>query len=644
MRDLSRKDDVLVISDDSQFLKSFLEKFQDPLFSFSYFSSKEEAQDFLKVRKPLIILGGENFVSFLEEAKKVSPYSVRVFLSEENNLETIQEAINQADVYRVISSDSDLIHLRKTLREVREYGMIYSENQKLLQKAEEQSLELDQMILSLEKNIEERTKILAESRLEISQTEAELEHLNKFLKNISMAMTIEDIKVWLEKELKNILPIDELSLVVNEPQPRGFKNADKFTVAFPLIYGTKLLGHFYLRGKDEELLKQAELLLGFLQQVTHTIAITVDRIQSFEAIAQDKKAWEASFDAIVDPVAILNHHYEVIRANSAYARASGTSLQKLFGRKCYEVFENRKTFCEGCYVKEAFSANQGVMSDISSLKQNKKYKATSYPVLDKNGKVKFIVQYYKDVTREHSYRDQLVRAEKTAELGILAGSIAHEINNPLGGILAFVQILKSELQEKEPLFEDILDIEEAALRCKRIIENLLKFARQSRDEKRKKYYLQNILKLSIALIEFQAKHFNISITKKISSKPIYILGHFNQLWQAIVNILENAIEAVVEKKEGAKKIKITVQTFSKKTEKGIEKCVRIALINNGKPISKSELSKIFDPLYTTKDPQKNPGLGLSMSQSIVQDHGGQLRVYQTPKKETVFAITLPVFE
>ncbi len=634
MLDIDKKVDVLVLTDESGALFPLTQALRESPFQVHAFEKEEEAIQFLEREHPPLIVSGESFLSFLHKVKVTAPQSVCIFLSEDHHLESIKKAINQGDVYRVVSLDVyyDLQHV---LEESWDYYCLLQENKRLIEKAQKQSQELEVAIQSLEKSIEERTKILQESRLEVSQTQAELEHVNKFMKNISMAMTVEEMATWIKRELKKIIDFDDFVVILNERKPQSMKGGNQFTVAIPLIYENHFLGHLYLKGRDEGLIKEAQQYLGFLQQLSHAMAMTIDRIQFFEKASRNKKAWEATFDAIVDPVSILGPHYEVKRANTAYSKVCDVKLPQLIGRKCYEVFENGSTFCNGCYMQEAFHANQPIVSDISSLKQKRKYKATSYPVYEKDGGVKFIVQYYKDLTKEPNYKDHLIRSEKTAELGVLAGSIAHEINNPLAGILAFSQIVKSELTAKDFLLKDILDIEEATLRCKKIIDNLLNFARQSQEEKNTLHQVEDILDMSVSLIEHQVKHYNIQFTKKYFSGSLSVSGNFNQLWQAVVNILENAIEAVLEKKKGLKRISVIV----KKT-RGF---VKISIVNNGKIIPQKELKKIFHPLYTTKDPQKNPGLGLSMSQSIVEDHGGFLQVHVTSSGMTEFSIFLPLF-
>ena len=625
--------DVLVLTDDLDVLHPYLNRLEKN-FHFSCFHNEKNALSFLKTHKPHIVMSGENFIPFLKTAKKILPYCGRIFLTEEHHLEKIQQAINYGDVYRVVSLTPSFQDFKKALEETWDYQKLLVENRELLHKAQEQSEQLEDAIKNIEESIEERSRLLEESHLEISQTQAELAYLNRFMRHISMAMTIEEVEQWVEKELKTIIHFDSLILSLDSHKPYIEKKEGEFTVAFPLVYANKHIGHIYLKGKNENLVENVHKYLGFLQQVAHNIALTVDRISVFNKASENKRAWEATFDAIVDPVSILNHNYEVVRANRAYSVVSEEKLQDVIGKKCFEVFEGRTSFCEGCYMSQAFSAGQPILSDIVSQKQKKKYKATSYPVHDEKGQVKFIVQCYKDVTRELEFKDQLIRSEKTAELGILAGSIAHEINNPLGGILAFSQILKSELKRTDSLYKDVLDIEKAGMRCKEIIDNLLNFARQSQAGEGGVHCLQDIIKMSIALIEYQAKHFNIEFSKILSSEPIYVKGNFNQLWQAIVNILENAIEAVLLKKTGEKKIKL------KLSKKG--SIAQILLINNGDLIPKEDLGKIFNPLYTTQDPDKNPGLGLSMSLNIVEDHGGKLAVSGNKNRETVFCIHLPV--
>ena len=194
-----------------------------------------------------------------------------------------------------------------------------------------------------------------------------------------------------------------------------------------------------------------------------------------------KHQWMTTIDAIIDPLCIVNENYEIIKANKAMAKHGKYShVKKTIGLKCHKVFAGRDTPCEGCKVHQAFNAKKPINYTLDI--NNKFFEVTSQPIIDREKKFSGVVQSYRDRTRSKKLQDQLLQSEKLASIGLLAGGVAHEINNPLGGILVFSQMLLREFQEESPHREDLLEIENAALRCREIVNRLLEFARHQPSE------------------------------------------------------------------------------------------------------------------------------------------------------------------
>ena len=168
-----------------------------------------------------------------------------------------------------------------------------------------------------------------------------------------------------------------------------------------------------------------------------------------------------------------------------------------------------------------------------------------------------MVQYYRDQGEEKRLRDQLIQAEKMAEIGILAGSVAHEINNPLGGILAFAQILLSEIPSQNPMHEDIKAIEAAALRSKQIVENLLYFSRASKEEDWEFLDVQKGIEKALSLIELNIRHRNLTLVKHFEPAP-QIYGDFNQLVQVFLNLFQNSLQAIFDRGQKGGNLEISI--------------------------------------------------------------------------------------
>jgi two-component system NtrC family sensor kinase len=227
-------------------------------------------------------------------------------------------------------------------------------------------------------------------------------------------------------------------------------------------------------------------------------------------------------------------------------------------------------------------------------------------------------------------QDQLIHAGKMAALGELAAGVAHEINNPLTGILTFSSLLLKKADENHPWKEDLEAIVQQTSRCRDIVKGLLDFARQRKPDK-KKWDIHAILDMILALIEKQPPFHNIKINKefKIEIPPLFIDG--DQIQQVFINILLNAADAMAEKGGS-----LTIQTDLK------DRMAKISFIDTGCGIAKEHLSKIFDPFFTTKKTGRGTGLGLAISYGIIQNHNGKIEVESEVGKGSTFRIKLPV--
>jgi two-component system NtrC family sensor kinase len=230
-------------------------------------------------------------------------------------------------------------------------------------------------------------------------------------------------------------------------------------------------------------------------------------------------------------------------------------------------------------------------------------------------------------------QEQLVRTEKLSSLGKLSASIAHEINNPLAGILTFAKLVSRTLADGPPddarratLQRNLALIERETQRCSAIVKNLLDFARE-RPMQQKALDARAPLDEALSLVANQFQTHGIEIARDLRAAPD-VLADFGQLRQAFVNIAINACEAM------GSSGRLAVATRAAKD------AVEIEFTDTGPGIPPERLSKIFDPFFTTKE--KGTGLGLSVVYGIVERHGGTVSVESEPGKGTTFTIRLPV--
>ena len=230
-------------------------------------------------------------------------------------------------------------------------------------------------------------------------------------------------------------------------------------------------------------------------------------------------------------------------------------------------------------------------------------------------------------------RMQLVQSEKMASLGQLAAGVAHEINNPLTGILLYGSMVLERLKADDSLKEDLEYVLEDAHRCKDIVKNLLAYSRQT-DPSKEIIQINMLLEQSLALVRNQKLFMNIKVVKTLSDDMMLVDVDKNQLSQVIINLVINAIDAM----EGQGTLSFRTYRQKRAGKVFLEIC------DTGEGIAPENLQKIFDPFFTTKEHGKGTGLGLSTVYGIISEHGGRISVKETGEAGTTFLIELPLFQ
>lgn len=227
-------------------------------------------------------------------------------------------------------------------------------------------------------------------------------------------------------------------------------------------------------------------------------------------------------------------------------------------------------------------------------------------------------------------QSQLYQAEKMASIGKLAAGVAHQINNPLGGITLFTKLILEEHELPEEVQQDLNRILKDAQRCRTTVKELLEFARQSKNDK-KPMDLNRAIERTLFLVEGHAIFHNIQIQKDLSANVPFINGDEHQLGHVIMNIVFNAAQAM----EGKGVLKI-------RTRRAQNSRVILEVADSGPGIPQEILPHIFEPFYTTKEEGKGTGLGLSLAYGIIADHGGAVSASNAPGGGAIFTIWLPI--
>ncbi|OGP12603.1 MAG: hypothetical protein A2052_02865 [Deltaproteobacteria bacterium GWA2_54_12] len=392
---------------------------------------------------------------------------------------------------------------------------------------------------------------------------------------------------------------------------------------------------------SERIKVQEQNEIGYLASAFNSMLDSLERRAEenkklFELVIKSKEEWVATFDAIQDLISIHDADYRILKINKALARKFNSTPEELIGKRCYELLYCKNEPKHMCPHSRTLATGEIADAEVDDMVFEGAYKVTTFPVFNNEGRVWASVHVSRDITHEKMLREQLLHAEKLSSLGKLVAGIAHELNNPLMGIMGFSQILMDTPGEKK--LDDIKDklrkIYHESLRTAKIVQNLLTFARAKKTE-REYHCINDIIKHTIELREYSLKANNIKVILELEEGLPRTMVDLFQLQQVFINIINNAEDAMVAANGRGT---ILIKTRKKRNK------VEIAFKDDGPGISREIIHKVFDPFFTTKDVGKGTGLGLSITHGIVTEHGGTIDIASAEEGGAIVAVELPIVE
>jgi signal transduction histidine kinase len=227
-------------------------------------------------------------------------------------------------------------------------------------------------------------------------------------------------------------------------------------------------------------------------------------------------------------------------------------------------------------------------------------------------------------------QEALVQSEKMSAFGQLGAGIAHEVKNPLAGILGLAQLSLRKAGEDSPIRQNLTLIESETKRCQMIMENLLKFARKE-EVAFDRVDINDVIEKTAAIVEHQLSINQVKLRKELSSQVQFTEGNSNQLQQVLMNLMINAQQAM-KGKPGC----VTVRTSP-----GGNNNIKIEVIDDGPGMPLAIRDKVFEPFFSTKPSGEGTGLGLSVSYGIIKEHNGTITVNSAPGEGSTFTLVLP---
>lgn len=351
----------------------------------------------------------------------------------------------------------------------------------------------------------------------------------------------------------------------------------------------------------------------------------------FEAQEATKKYAETLrtiFEGITDPLALVNPDCTVEMTNRAYRTWINEQRAAVFSSPCDLNKLGPDNFCPLYFLKKALETKKPV-SEYWEGEDGNHYYMHIYPIFNEQGEVIKVVHYVKDVTEKRKIEEQMRITEKLAAIGQLSAGLAHEINNPLGGIkLCFNNLIYTNMDE-ETRKKHIEVINQGFEKIQQIIRQLLDFSKKTElvvSSVNVNELVENVLQLT----DYLTYKKGIKIVKDFTSPMPNILVDQNKIEQVFLNIVLNAIQAM----NGRERV-LTIRTSINGNY------CQVSFEDTGPGIPEEIITKIFDPFFTTKPVGEGTGLGLSVSKSIVEQHNGRI-IVKTSKTGTTFTVELPV--
>lgn len=586
----------------------------------------------------------------------------RLLIAEELNESEVREGINKAQVFRFMRWPLSEREVWKLLESaLQKHSMLLSRSL-LLRESSHQNKQLEALTHSLEEMVDERTQYIEMSHREESEKLNRERQLIRFIKDLATQTSFEEILGILRKELRkfhkmgdpilayrlggdktffmsfqlghftqteslNHFEFPKTAQVPTSELIRYFANhfGRPFVRAYMVPLELRLTSRF-VGGEAEAILcvenslsdKEMGPFVDFISDRMRPLSMALDRVLLENQLSIFSYRWEKTFDGMRDPIAIVDVDYSVVRSNRKFS-------EKFIQNKCYESFAHRQSPCEGCPAGQALKEGQPQSGQIQV--GGRVYQVHSYPVLlDQGARPTNVVHQYVDITQSRELYLRMLQNEKMGAIGMLAGNIAHELNNPLTGLRSLTQVLLQETPASGNLHSDLVEIEKATARSQRIIKNLLDFSK-GEDQPAEYVSVDEVVERTLPMLKSALRNHRLEVDLQTLSASVFVEPHLLQ--QVVFNLINNACQAM--KDPG----RLSVSTGVKDGQ------ISINIEDTGPGIPPDILRRIFEPFFTTKKEGHGTGLGLSMSKSIIEKFGGTIQFRNVEPQGSCFTIVLP---
>ncbi len=350
-----------------------------------------------------------------------------------------------------------------------------------------------------------------------------------------------------------------------------------------------------------------------------------------EGMEMAAREWRTTFDSITDRISIHDRENRLTKVNKAFAARYDLSPEEIISERCNHLVHEPGNIPANCPWQKTMQTGKPATVEVFSPDSGSWVQESASPIFDDQGQVTGTVNIIKDVTELRQMEQQLIMTDRLASIGELVSGIAHELNNPLTGVIGFAQLLL-EKDVSDDVKEDLTIVAGEAQRAARIVRNLLAFARKHTPVKQPSR-INSIIEDVLTLRAYEQKVNNIEVFTRLDDNLPEIMLDYFQIQQVFLNIVINAEYFMIEAHRRG-----TLTVISEK----IPGYIRISISDDGPGIKPVNLKRIFDPFYTTKEVGKGTGLGLSICHGIVTEHGGNIYAKSEQGKGATFVVELPI--
>lgn len=351
-----------------------------------------------------------------------------------------------------------------------------------------------------------------------------------------------------------------------------------------------------------------------------------------DELRESKRRLQGLLDGLPDIIIEYDENMTCIWAN----KVTLDKMPNAIGQKCYKMWHHRDEPCEHCPCVLALATGNKETANLwktftVGFDGDTCFEVRAVPRTDEHGKVIGGIEIGRDVTERAITEQRAQMSQHLALIGQLAAGMAHEINNPLTGVLGFLELLGKQ-EVPEHLREYIDCISEGAQRVSRIVRDLLTFARQGKLE-RENADINRIIESTLSLQAYALRTSNISVTAELDTRLPKTTANISQLQEVFHNLIINA-QSEMKSAHGRGTLKIKTEVLNN--------TIRISFKDDGPGIDKQNLSRLFSPFFTTRSVGEGTGLGLSISHGIISDHNGRIYAESSRGKGATFIVELPI--